>query len=212
MAIRDKVKQYWIRGMSAVGSGAARIASSTRHKVDEVTLQTRRKEVLGDLATDTYALWLKGEKMPPPLTGKLEELQRLDNELSELRASRYTDDVTPSPADPEEQTAGEQEESGTAPDATETLENPEPPAEEENAGTEPVTEPEQPVPVPVYPDSPVENEINGYFDELSSVGKMAEKVNSTLEQMSERLRSFPVPEEEQDGTKPGGEAPAGEQP
>ena len=39
--------------------------------------------------------------------------------------------------------------------------------------------------------SPVSAEINGLFDNNTSVGKMADKVNSALSQMSDRIRSFP---------------------
>jgi len=39
--------------------------------------------------------------------------------------------------------------------------------------------------------SPVSAEINGLFDNNTSVRKMADKVNSALSQMSDRIHSFP---------------------
>ena len=62
--LREKFKTLWIRGMKAVGNTAASIANNTRYKVDEVTLQNRRREVMSDLANKAYALWLKGEPFP----------------------------------------------------------------------------------------------------------------------------------------------------
>ena len=84
--IREKVKSLWIRGMKAVGNTAANIANNTRYKVDEVTIQNRRREVLGDLANKAYSLWLKGEKFPEQMTRMLSELQQLDDQLNDMRA------------------------------------------------------------------------------------------------------------------------------
>ena len=75
--IRDKAKNLWIKGMKAIGNTAASIANNTRYKVDEVTIQNRRREVLGDLANKAYALWLKGEKFPESMTRMLQELKQL---------------------------------------------------------------------------------------------------------------------------------------
>ena len=89
-SFRDKAKSIWLRGMKAVGNTAASIASNTRFKVDEMTLQNRRRELLGDVAGTAYSLWLKGEQFPEQVTNMLNELQQLDNELNDLRASKYT--------------------------------------------------------------------------------------------------------------------------
>ena len=62
--LRGKVKSLWISGMKAIGNTAANIASNTKYKVDEVTIQNRRREILNDLAHKAYALWLKGEPFP----------------------------------------------------------------------------------------------------------------------------------------------------
>ena len=87
--MRDRVKSLWIRGMKAVGNTAASIANNTRYKVDEVTIQNRRREVLGDLAQKAYALWLKGEAFPEEMNKMLEELKTLDEQLNDMRAEKY---------------------------------------------------------------------------------------------------------------------------
>lgn len=167
--IRERAKALWIRGMKAVGNTAANIASNTRYKVDEVTIQNRRREVLNDLAHKAYALWLKGESFPEPMDKMLEELKQLDEELNDVRAAKYALTGKPALAAETEQAQEEEE--------------PEEEEPEEEEDDEPVsTGTENPL---------VTAEINDLFDETSSVGKSAEKVNQTLEQLSGRIRSFP---------------------
>ncbi len=87
--IRDRVKSIWLKGMKAIGNTAASIANNTRYKVDEVTIQNRRREVLNDLAYKTYALWLKGEVFPEQMDKLLNELKQLDERLNDMRAEKY---------------------------------------------------------------------------------------------------------------------------
>ena len=164
-SIRDGFKSLWIKGMKAVGNTAANIANNTRYKVDEVTIQNRRREVLGDLAQKAYALWLKGEEFPEPMSGMLEELQKLDEQLNDMRAEKYASSV---------QKSGE-------PDRAETDSEP-----DEQQGNED----DDTAFIPAD-DSPVSNEINDLFDGSSSVGRTAEKVNKSLDQLSDRIRCFP---------------------
>ena len=162
--LREKAKTLWIKGMKAIGNTAASIANNTRYKVDEVTIQNRRREVLGDLANKTYALWLKGEIFPDAMAKMLEELKQLDEQLNDMRAEKYAASLigkdTASVDNPEEEndTDDESEEADESSDADD--------------------------------NSPVSAEINELFDNNTSVGKMADKVNSSLSQMSERIHSF----------------------
>ena len=86
--IRERAKALWIKGMKAVGNTAANIANNTRYKVDEVTIQNRRREVFNDLAHKAYALWLKGESFPEPMVKMLDELKQLDEQLNDIRAEK----------------------------------------------------------------------------------------------------------------------------
>ena len=165
--IRDRAKALWLKGMKAIGNTAANIANNTRYKVDEVTIQNRRREVLNDLAHKTYALWLKGEQFPDTMTKMLDELKQLDEQLNDMRAEKYA-------------ASNQANLPGHADD----------PAEQE-----PEEDDDKPAVLPAE-DSPVSAEINELFDGIPAVGKNAEKVNSALEQMSERIRNFP-----QDGEK-----------
>ena len=167
--IRDRAKSLWLKSMKAIGNTAASIANNTRYKVDEVTIQNRRREVLGDLAVKAYALWLKGEEFPEEMTRMLEELKTLDEQLNDMRAEKYA-----SMGKIPENEAEEAE-----------------PEEDEEEETSPVE------------NSPVSAEINELFDSADSVGKNAEKINSSLEQLSDRIRKFPQGGE--DGTENGQE-------
>ena len=162
--IRERVKSLWIKGMKAVGNTAASIANNTRYKVDEVTIQNRRREVLNDLAYKAYALWLKGEVFPEQMDRLLNELKQLDEQLNDMRAEKY--------ALAQKTERKDNEETGT-----------------EKADDE--SEEEEELPFLPAEDSPVSMEINEMFDGVSSVGRSAEKVNTALEQMSERIRRFP---------------------
>lgn len=171
--IRDRAKALWLRGMKAVGNTAASIANNTRYKVDEVTIQNRRREVLGDLANKAYALWLKGESFPQPMVRMLEEMKKLDEQLNDMRAERYAASMSI-------------KDSGASQDREGNKTND--PGSEDTAEDDPADFPAE--------QSPVCTEINELFDNTSSVGKMAEKVNSTLNQMSESIKKFPANEEE----------------
>ena len=168
--LRERFKSLWIRGMKVIGNTAASIANNTRYKVDEVTLQNRRREVLNDLANKAYALWLKGESFPEPMVRMLEELKQLDETLNDMRAEKYASN----------QKKPEGAASEAAPEASEKKEE-----EKEKKDDEEETS------VAPAEDSPVSTEINELFDGTPSVGKAAEKVNSTLDQMSNRIRRFP---------------------
>ena len=65
--IRDKAKLLWIKGMKTIGNTATNIANNTKYKVDEMTLQNRRRELGGDLSSAVYAMWMKGTEFPPAL-------------------------------------------------------------------------------------------------------------------------------------------------
>ena len=179
--LRDRAKSLWIKGMKAVGNTAANIANNTRYKVDEVTIQNRRREVLNDLAHKTYALWLKGETFPEAMTKMLTELKQLDEQLNDMRAEKYAMNNNKPAAEPVN-ASGDEDGNGQQEEDEETDEDPdELPAE----------------------DSPVTVQINSLFDGAPSVGKAAQKVNAGLDQMSDRLRNFP-------GTKGSDESGSGE--
>ncbi len=193
--IRDKAKLLWIKGMKTIGNTATNIANNTKYKVDEMTLQNRRRELGGDLSSAVYAMWMKGTEFPPELTRMLEEMQQLDERLNDMRAERYAQGKTaPSNTGDEE---AETEVSGQPDDTA---------AEGVVAAEEPDEEPEVSNVITAAPPS-VLSEIEGCFDHEASVDKMAEKVNTSLDQLTDKIRSFAPETPEPDGKKNSEEKP-----
>lgn len=187
--IRDKAKLLWIKGMKTIGNTATNIANNTKYKVDEMTLQNRRRELGGDLSSAVYAMWMKGTEFPPELTRMLEEMQQLDERLNDMRAERYAQGKTaPSNTGDEE---AETEVSGQPDDTA---------VEGVVAAEEPDEEPEVSNVITAAPPS-VLSEIEGCFDHEASVDKMAEKVNTSLDQLTDKIRSFAPETPEPDGKK-----------
>ena len=194
-AVRDRAKSLWMKGMKAVGNTAANIASNTKFKVDEMTLQNRRRELLSDLAGTAYTLWMKGETFPEQMTRLLTDLQQLDDQLNDIRAAKYAyaeefgSSSVSDQAVPDEKAEPE----STSEKQVSEEESPEEASSRDMVSEEKETEkliPEETGPVPTGPSSAVSSEINGYFDAVSSVGRMAEKVNSSLDQLSDRVKNF----------------------
>ena len=175
MNFRDKAKLLWIKSMKTIGNTATNIANNTKFKVDEMTLQNRRRELAGDLSDTTYAMWLKGTEFPAELTKMLEELQSLDNKLNDMRAEKYAQGHGA-------QVLTEDDEASVASEDSDTVEEDES-EEEPDDGMAPDNA--------VTGASPsLRSEIDGCFDHAASVDKMAEKVNSSLDQLTEKIRSF----------------------
>ena len=103
--IFDSLKKTWLKGMEAVSNTASSIAANTKQKVNELTWENRRREILADFGMMAYDLWQKGESFPQPLADLLEELSRLDEELNELKAQRYSNVEEEAPAPEEESSA-----------------------------------------------------------------------------------------------------------
>ena len=187
--IRDKAKLLWIKGMTTIGNTATNIANNTKYKVDEMTLQNRRRELGGDLSNAVYAMWLKGTEFPPELTKMLKEMQQLDERLNDMRAERYAQGNTAvsnagdEEADPE--ASGQPDEAAT--ESSEAMEEPEEEPELNNVITGATPS--------------VLSEIEGCFDHEASVDKMAERVNTSLDQLTDKIRSFAPETPEPDGKK-----------
>ena len=180
---RERAKSVLLRGMKTIGNTAANIAGNTKYKVDEMTLQNRRRELINDLSGTIYGLWLKGEKFPEPLSKMLAEIQSLDERLNDMRAERYA--LGGQGAISPEETEGQMAEGAGAmtqplPDGAGEEPAPRKAASPENS-------PERPADAEA---SPIASEINGYFDKAASVGEIAEKMNSSMAQLSQRLREF----------------------
>ena len=84
-----KVRIAILRSMEALGTTAANLASNAKLRVQELTLETRRREILSDFSLQAFELWQKGVELPAPLGDMLTELSDIDCRLSVLRAQKY---------------------------------------------------------------------------------------------------------------------------
>ena len=164
--------------MKTIGNTAASISNNTKFKVDEMTLQNRRRELSGDLSNTVYAMWLKGTEFPPELKKMLEELQMLDNRLNDMRAEKYAQGNTA-------QTQAEKKEEPEI--SSVIMEN----STVDNKETEEGSDEDGELCDAIADVSPfLRSEIDECFDHATSVDKMAEKVNTSLDQLTDKIRSF----------------------
>ena len=153
-SLGNNLKVAFLRGLEAVGRGASNMASNAHQKLNEINLETRRRELLSEIPVRALDLWQQGEPMPQPLGEMLRELSELDEGLTVLRAQRYARVETEAPTQDE-------------PSADELSEAPadelsEAPADELPAGEEAADEMEQEqAPAPVVPDPIDEGETGG---------------------------------------------------
>lgn len=195
-----KIKQFWMKGMQAIGKTATNIASNTKYKLDEMNLQNRRREILSDFSTKAYALWMKGEKLPNELDDMMKELKDLDERLNDLRAEHFAGQQNPSSV------AGNragQEKAVEDADAEESDAEEAVTSEESSADLSADIEKEQSsvqaeVQVPVNADIPpvssgdqaLDKVMDNLFEETPSVHQMAGRVNEALDQMDDHFRRF----------------------
>lgn len=80
--LRRSVLGMFQQGVDAVSNAVIHVSNATRNKMDELTLQNQRRELLENLANTVYALWEQGETYPDSLTGILEQLKDVNGQLA----------------------------------------------------------------------------------------------------------------------------------
>ena len=85
----NRMKLTWLKGMEAIGVSASNMADSAKTKVQEINLETRRREILTSFTMTAFELWQNGETLPASLESILQELKDVDEKLSVLRAQKY---------------------------------------------------------------------------------------------------------------------------
>lgn len=86
--ISKTMKDIWAQSVKVVNKAATNIANSTKQKMDEMSMTSRRKELQNQLGAQVYALWQQGEEVPATLHTLLEEMKQLDEQLQALRATK----------------------------------------------------------------------------------------------------------------------------
>lgn len=119
------MREAWIKSMESISNAAKGLASNTRYKVEELNLQSRRRELLGGFGAMAYELWKKGERFPAEAEKLLQELNDVDEALKALEAEKQ-----------ERAQVKEDEESEEIEETEETAEEQEAPAISYASGTE----------------------------------------------------------------------------
>ncbi|MBQ9251813.1 MAG: hypothetical protein IJ188_04170 [Clostridia bacterium] len=190
----SSIKGIWLKGMEAIGNTASNIATNTKSKVDEMNLVNRRAEILKDFGNQAYALWLKGEHFPEELANQLQELQKLDDQLNDLRAERLAgvkvESAEKQPEIKEEEEAQvealEVEEVSSV-ETIDTQDSDE--AADETTEEPPVIRVENPE-AEAEPAVEFSDAINDLFENIPTVEEETEKVNSTLDTLENHLKEF----------------------
>ncbi|MBR3874152.1 MAG: hypothetical protein IKJ26_08275 [Clostridia bacterium] len=101
----ESVKTAFLKGIEAIGKGASTLAEGAQNKLNEINLETRRREILNEIPKCVQELYEQGIELPEKLTGLLGELSELDAKLAQMR---------PQPAPQEEAPAEEEQAEATA--------------------------------------------------------------------------------------------------
>ena len=101
----ESVKTVFLKGIEAIGKGASTLAEGAQNKINEINLETRRREILNEIPKCVRELYEQGIELPEKLTGLLGELSELDAKLAQMR---------PQPAQQEEAPAAEEQAEATA--------------------------------------------------------------------------------------------------
>ncbi len=118
----ENLRTAFLKGVEALGKGAADLAQGAHKKLDEIKLEGRRRDVLNEIPKCVNELYAQGVELPQQLTDLLAELADLDEQLAAMRPA-------PAPQEPEEPA-----EEAEAAEAEEEM------AEEEPAVEEPAAE------------------------------------------------------------------------
>lgn len=56
----NSVKLAFLKGLEAIGNGASNMASNAHQKLNEINLETRRRELMSELPVRALDLWQNG--------------------------------------------------------------------------------------------------------------------------------------------------------
>lgn len=79
------VKAVLMKGLEALGKGATSLTNAAQQKLNEMNLDTRRREILSEIPKCVMEMWKVGVELPDPLGALLSELSELEEQLAALR-------------------------------------------------------------------------------------------------------------------------------
>ena len=77
--------EAWLKVNEGIGSAANTIADATKGKVNEINLNSRRSDILNQLAPKIVELYKSGVQLPEELMSILKELTDIEDRLAALK-------------------------------------------------------------------------------------------------------------------------------
>lgn len=185
----QNLKNLVLKGIDAIGNTASNIASSTKQKVNELSLKNQRSEMMEAFAEKVYQSWKDGLNLPEDLAQDLDSVMKLDNELDQIRDSDKSSDSFVSEDSGLSDDDGMQNPSGC---------DPEPSQETKMCPDQDRMTSYQHVPVIELPrekevsqsDTPLSDAIDSLFENKPQMDQMAERINTSLDEMGKQLVQF----------------------
>lgn len=82
------MKEILAKSVKAINTTANHVATSTKTKMDEMSMTSRRKELQTQAGQHLLELWKNGATVPSEIQGTLAEMNQLDEQLKLLRENR----------------------------------------------------------------------------------------------------------------------------
>lgn len=95
----EKVKSVWFKCVESVGQGAANLADNAKQKLSEISMESRRKEIVSQLPAKLMQLWKDGVELPEELTSLLSEQSSLEEALAAAKEARLAKKAKPALTD-----------------------------------------------------------------------------------------------------------------
>lgn len=88
----NNMKTAFLKGLEALGKGASSLTNAAQHKINEMNLDSRRREILSEIPKCVMEMWQNGVELPDPLGALLSELNELDQQLAAMRPQPAQDE------------------------------------------------------------------------------------------------------------------------
>lgn len=135
---RRSVLGLFQQGVDAVNNAVMHVSTVTRNKMDELSLQNQRRELMETLANTVYTQWQQGETYPESLTSILKQIKEVNDQLDTLakQAEKPAEEpVTDAAKEPVAEAADETEKPEVTVEPAQEAEVPAPVKEEEPVPT-----------------------------------------------------------------------------
>lgn len=81
----NNLKTAFLKGMEALGKGAASLTSTAQQKLSEMNLENRRSDLMKEIPVCAAQLWKDGAELPEALSSLIAEMCQLDEQLAAMR-------------------------------------------------------------------------------------------------------------------------------